>query len=906
MDNYDFSVVMAVYNTEPFLCEAIDSLIHQTIGFKRIQLILVDDGSKDKSGAICDEYKKKYPDNIVVIHKENGGVSSARNAGLSHIKGRYVNFMDSDDKMGRDAFQKVYDFFKQHGEETDVAAIPMRFFDRDHGEHFQNEKFGFDVDVLSLFEYPFVINMAVNASFVKAEAVDNGIMFDTGLRYAEDAKFALTILLRKMRLGLVKNTTYWYRKRSSGEESAIQSSFNKIEWYIPCLNHFSRWALHTAKTKYGYIPKFVQNEVMYDLQWRWIQKHIPINVLTPQEEQNYMHLLCEITKQIDDDVILHQHFLDSLQKTYLISLKYGSNPRVQDVDCEGRYVDSANKNIKAGDMELLFGDTLASAVSDMTTVFAFLTIDKHENKCTLEGYHTIYGTLTTAVEPVLIVNDVVISCETTSSPNVELKILKNTIGYTVGFKATFLLDELCHWVIPAVLMDGLLIVRKNIEFGDFFPVSDVYQNAYALLGNRMVTFTDNHLVIAQRPGWTDRTARECRFLHEIWQKNLRGGRKAVFGRLYCHLVKPMKRRKLWIVSDRVMKADDNGEAMFRYIIDHKPKNTRVIFAIHKNSKDYARMRKIGECVSAMSFRHKLLHLVSDVTISSHADDVMFRGYNDGLRDLTGHHHFVFLQHGITKDDVSEWLQRYNQNISGFVTAAQPEWKSIIEGNYGYSDDEVWLTGFPRYDRLYQNEKNIITIMPTWRRYLTGIHDGKTGIRSIKEKFEQQDYYSFYDKLLNSDRLLSVLAQYGYTLQFFPHPDIQPYLDKFHHDPRVTFLTWDTSYRDVYAVSNLVVTDYSSAVFDFAYLRKPVIYCQFDRDTFFSEHYKKGYFDYERDGFGEVAYDLEHLIDLIIEYAANGCKLKDQYRERIDRFFAFNDHDNCKRVMEKILALPDIE
>ena len=79
---FEFSVVMAVYNVEPFLRETVNSLISQNFGFEKIQLIMVDDGSSDGSGTICDEYAELYPQNVVVIHKENGGVSSARNEGL--------------------------------------------------------------------------------------------------------------------------------------------------------------------------------------------------------------------------------------------------------------------------------------------------------------------------------------------------------------------------------------------------------------------------------------------------------------------------------------------------------------------------------------------------------------------------------------------------------------------------------------------------------------------------------------------------------------------------------------------------------------------------------------------------------------------------------------------------------
>ncbi len=81
------------------LREAVESLVAQDIGFDRIQLILVDDGSTDESGAICDEYAARYPDNVLALHRENAGVSAARNAGIEHARGRYVNFMDSDDRL---------------------------------------------------------------------------------------------------------------------------------------------------------------------------------------------------------------------------------------------------------------------------------------------------------------------------------------------------------------------------------------------------------------------------------------------------------------------------------------------------------------------------------------------------------------------------------------------------------------------------------------------------------------------------------------------------------------------------------------------------------------------------------------------------------------------------------------
>ena len=125
---YDFSIVMSVFNSEKFIDEAIESIINQDYGFDRIQLILVDDGSTDHSAEICDNYAIKYPDNIVVIHKENGGPSSARNAGIKLAQGEYVNFSDPDDYLSSNTISEVAAFFKNFYDQTDVVAIPNFMF----------------------------------------------------------------------------------------------------------------------------------------------------------------------------------------------------------------------------------------------------------------------------------------------------------------------------------------------------------------------------------------------------------------------------------------------------------------------------------------------------------------------------------------------------------------------------------------------------------------------------------------------------------------------------------------------------------------------------------------------------------------------------------------------------------
>ena len=97
---YKISVIIPVYNVEDYIRQSIDSVLNQT--YKNLEIILVDDGSKDNSGKICDEYKN-VDERIKVIHKINSGVSSARNVGIDIATGKYIMFLDSDDFLEKNA-----------------------------------------------------------------------------------------------------------------------------------------------------------------------------------------------------------------------------------------------------------------------------------------------------------------------------------------------------------------------------------------------------------------------------------------------------------------------------------------------------------------------------------------------------------------------------------------------------------------------------------------------------------------------------------------------------------------------------------------------------------------------------------------------------------------------------------
>ncbi|OFN97223.1 glycosyl transferase [Streptococcus sp. HMSC074B11] len=116
------SIVVPVYNVENYLKKSIESILNQT--YKNIEILLVDDGSTDSSGQICDSFSKVDP-RIRVFHKANGGLSDARNFGIKQMEGRYVAFIDSDDYISKDYVWKLYSSIKNNDSEVSICSFSL-------------------------------------------------------------------------------------------------------------------------------------------------------------------------------------------------------------------------------------------------------------------------------------------------------------------------------------------------------------------------------------------------------------------------------------------------------------------------------------------------------------------------------------------------------------------------------------------------------------------------------------------------------------------------------------------------------------------------------------------------------------------------------------------------------------
>jgi CDP-glycerol glycerophosphotransferase (TagB/SpsB family) len=209
----------------------------------------------------------------------------------------------------------------------------------------------------------------------------------------------------------------------------------------------------------------------------------------------------------------------------------------------------------------------------------------------------------------------------------------------------------------------------------------------------------------------------------------------------------------------------------------------------------------------------------------------------------------------------------------------------LSEDYGYDKNVVKLTGMPRYDSLYDNNQRKIFFAPTWRFSID------------KDKLQKSEYCKKISRFLSDKNFIKKLKEHGYGLMFKPHPMFADIVSYFKADEYVEIIPYNVSYQTLFAESSLLITDFSSTAFDFAYLKKPVIYYHF-----FENHMGKSYFDYETMGFGEVTADYDKLIDMVIEYIDNDCVMKDEYKQRVNEFFAYFDKNNTRRVYDEVINI----
>lgn len=236
----EVSIVVPVYNVEKYLARCIDSLVKQTL--KDIEIILVDDGSKDQSGDICDRYALE-DQRIKIVHKSNGGLSSARNAGLDKASGKYVGFVDSDDDVEPDMYEQMlrtaerYDVdfvMSDYIRVLDNNSCYLKTLDIEGGYYdrkkirkiiFPNLIMGEDLDYGPLLS---VWHCLYRRGFL----AENDLCFDEQVRWSEDNIFSAILGYKCSSFYYLKGVGLYHYHQNPG---TITTAYRQGAWKIYCI-----------------------------------------------------------------------------------------------------------------------------------------------------------------------------------------------------------------------------------------------------------------------------------------------------------------------------------------------------------------------------------------------------------------------------------------------------------------------------------------------------------------------------------------------------------------------------------------------------------------------------------------------------------------------------------------------
>lgn len=851
---YKFTIIIIYNDIESYIKQTIDSIVSQDIGFeKNVQVIIVNKTTDNCTNIINKE------DNIV--YSEAGSIREA----FELRKGKYISIMDSNDLLESKCLSVVDKFFEFTYSQINYVAVPIVKFEKSIDKFKNNKQISQKNRIINLDDEPINFILNYKGIFYKTQIFDDIII---NQKLDEIIEHTINMKLNKYNTcyGYIclKNTKYYLRESISNKgfkmrvnNKYINTVFKEIDDII----------LQNSKKLKKYEKEYVLLQI----------KLILLNL----KEKNigsdkYGYVINKIRKYIGLiglDFIANETgiLLSVLDKYCFLSeinenkpFKLGNNGYIQYNDLSINTL-----GIKIGNLSLNQNNINIELIFDNYNINNLSVCIKDQNG------NLFYG-------------------------DEKLVVDSSYSSYYGEIKISSPMSIKIELPITAARYNFYILDRNNNSFYRVEKITFIKNNKFLLKDKNLKLIKDNYFVRYTGKTLVVTNNKISTIKYNLWS--------------YLYIMKKYKynarfrllnsrNKKYILINDRPEKASDNGEAVFKYINQYRKDLAKyTYYVISKNNEDYDRLSKFGKVVIKNSRKHKYLFLNSKLIMSSHTFNSFYYGFAKSkikyYIDLLDYK-FVWLQHGVTYNNVCKAANKYNTMADYVVVTTTREMEEISSDRYFYNADDLIKSGCPRYDYLNENSKNIITIIPTWRRYLSG-KTLKNGFHEIKDGFKSSDYYINYSKILSDEKLRKLLFERGYKLKFILHPGMNGYehnFEKFNNEVINIVPVKDLDYSKLFSESKLMITDYSSVFFDFSYLKKPLIYYQFDKDKFYGEHYLQGTFDFERDGFGDVINNPSEIINKIEYYLNNNFKLESEYEKRIESIFNYKDKNNCKRLID---------
>lgn len=822
--------------------------------------------------------------------------SEAFSAVLETLTDDYVLFANSGDVFSRDFFTAAIKIFSSDSLSADIiqfntlqieyeeASCELKRVRKSTGPECIN-----DID---LNEDPSsvptdTIGVVFRTSSLKEVGIDTGLRLD----YLKASMYA--ILNSANRFTRVDNITI------KSAYPLISNSVNFLgmhdeKWYFHSLEKFLLPILEKYQEN-GKTKLFIQYAALNELRWRFVynrnndNKHVVDNKL-----ERFESLCQQILSHIDNSVIFN--LTNSSGYSMIRGLCYAMIYIKYNKSVNSSYIYDKKNILRC------FEDIVMMRASLLRTIIELLEFEN--------GFLTIEA----SVDDFMDMTKCKLLC---TLDNTEIDIVQTyRFAHTKYFGVSTNKRYTFKVMLPESSIKENSVLKFYLDFEGFkvelpyttrrytSKISSNIKHSYWKFGeNDMAVFLNNNncdLVFSKIKGFR-RFRRELALLFGMLGGTQRSYRMFLI-RVFYWITRPyFRKKKIWITYDKLYKGGDCGEYFYKYMMKMNDGITPA-YVINKDAEDTKRLHSEGfRPLYYGSLKNILYYLNADAVFATHGGVHTFNGISNSrikyVSDLINAD-VTCIQHGLSVQQLAQELNRLYNNTKRYYCASKYEIQNLEHPIYGYEDKSILrLTGIPRYDGLISNDKKQILITPTWRAYIS-MPPVMGHSRPYYPEFKKTDYYKIYYNLLTDEKLIATARRTGYKLIYLLHPIISSQIIDYPDIDGVEIIpATSVNYEKILTESSLMLTDYSGVQFDFAYMRKPVVYYHPPK---LPPHYKEGGFFYETMGFGEICTEHSQMVDCLCEYMDNDCEVKPMYKDRANDFFAYSDQDSCKRIYDDFI------
>ena len=819
---------------------------------------------------------------------------------LEKVRGKYFTVVNEGDTLPENLFAHVLEADKKNTENVLISCEKTLDKSILKTKNRSCEHLPLEVDtqlegIVSLEEDFYQIPVTLNGTFVPNTEEIKDLWQEKGIE--SEKNFLLRILLSNLKYYRLGKLNYIYTEPTDCDFELYTGMFYK-EWYMDAIDHFMIPLLEEAKEKYTKVPKFLQYFTMYFMMCRLNANSDNRNkhILEGEEAEHYKDYFGRLLVYLDDGIIVcdrdEQKYYSKDVNLIRMFLQIKNNDYTLDFD----YLYNRNNLV------LKYDDYCIYNSSSLRVNVLFIEYDNEKWEMDLsvpsyfqKGKVNFYVKVDRTLYPVKYNEQYSLT-----------KYFGQSAYKRIYFHASVPIKQYVKEQKVQFVMEYQK--RRYIIAPEYKShtsrLTGAYKYAYWRF-DKFIAFHSKNTIYIRRANPFYTAYREIRSIMQMLPSKTPGIRNRALLRMAYHAMKPIYgKKRIWMFYDKIYKGGDSAEYLYKYSSQFDDGIDKY-YLIDKKCPDRKRLEKEGyKPLIRGSLKHRLIFLYADMMIVSNSTVFAFNDHSMEMsayiRDLAKFH-VVCVQHGMSVQKIAIAQRRLRDNTRRYYCASKYEIENLSKPVYDYVGyDALRLTGVPRYDGLINDDKKVILISPTWRMQSAMLVSKNEGVeRDYNPNFKHTSYYKVFNSLINDKRLIDAAKNYGYRIAYVLHPIVSPQAKDFDKNEYVDIIpaTGDMSYEKAFRESSLMVTDFSGIQFDFAYMRKPLVYLH-HKDI--PQHYEEGTFHYDTMAFGEICHDNDELITLLCDYMKNGCKMKDEYRKRADDFFEFDDHNNCKRIYEDMI------